>query len=117
MLKLMYITNNPKVAKIADETGVDRVWIDLESKGKELRQPKVLNTVISQHSIKDIEKVKAVLKNSELIVRVNKIDEESEKEINSVIEAGADIVMLPYFKTLDEVTSFLKYVDGRCRNA
>ena len=38
MLKLMYITNNPEVAKIADETGVDRVWIDLESKGKELRQ-------------------------------------------------------------------------------
>lgn len=114
MLKLMYITNDPEVAKIADEAGVDRVWIDLESKGKELRQPKILNTVLSQHSISDIPKVKSVLKNAKLIVRVNKIDEESEKEINDVIEAGAEIIMLPYFKTLEEVKKFLKYVDGRC---
>lgn len=114
MLKLMYITNNPEVAKIADESGVDRVWIDLESKGKELRQPKALNTVLSKHSISDIPKVKTVLKNSKLIVRVNKMDSESEKEINDVIEAGADIIMLPYFKTLDEVKEFLRIVDGRC---
>jgi len=114
MLKLMYITNDPEVAKIADESGVDRVWIDLESKGKELRQPKILNTVLSQHSISDIPKVKAVLKNAKLIVRVNKIDEESEQEINDVINAGAEIIMLPYFKTLDEIKKFLKYVDGRC---
>ena len=114
MLKLMYITNNPEVAKIADEAGVDRVWIDLESKGKELRQPKILNTVLSQHSISDISKVKAVLKNSGLIVRINKIDDESEEEINKVIDAGADIIMLPYFKTIEEVKRFLKYVDGRC---
>lgn len=115
MLKLMYITNNPEVAKIADETGVDRVWIDLESKGKELRQPKILNTVLSKHEISDIPKVKSVLKNSELIVRVNKIDNESEEEINKVIEAGADIIMLPYFKTIEEVEKFLRYVNGRCR--
>ena len=114
MLKLMYITNNPDVAKIADESGVDRVWVDLESKGKELRQPKILNTVLSQHSISDIPKVKSVLKNAKLIVRVNKIDNESENEINQVIEAGADIIMLPYFKSIDEVKKFLKYVDGRC---
>ena len=64
MLRLMYITNNPDVAKIADEAGVDRVWIDLESKGKELRQPKNLNTVLSKHKISDIKKVKKVLKKS-----------------------------------------------------
>lgn len=114
MLKLMYITNDPSVAKIADEAGVDRVWIDLESKGKEIRQPKILNTVLSQHNISDIPKVKAVLKNSKLIVRVNKMDSESEKEINDVIEAGADIIMLPYFKTLEEIKTFLKIVNGRC---
>ena len=115
MLKLMYITNNPEVAKIADENGVNRVWIDLEIKGKELRQPKILNTVISKHEISDIPKVKKVLKNSELIVRVNSIDDESKKEINDVIEAGADIVMLPYFKTIKEVKFFLKEVDGRAK--
>ena len=29
-LKLMYITNNPKVAKIAEEAGVDRIFVDME---------------------------------------------------------------------------------------
>ena len=30
MLKLMYITNQPEIAKIADKNGVDRIFIDLE---------------------------------------------------------------------------------------
>lgn len=34
MLKLMYITNQSDVAKIADENGVDRIFIDLEKIGK-----------------------------------------------------------------------------------
>ena len=115
MLKLMYITNDPEVAKIADDAGVDRVWIDLETKGKELRQPKILNTVLSNHKISDIKKVKSVLKNAQLIVRINKMDDDSLNEINQVIEAGADIIMLPYFKTLEEVTDFLNIVNGRCK--
>ena len=35
MLKLMYITNNPSIALIAQKHGVDRIWIDLETLGKE----------------------------------------------------------------------------------
>lgn len=34
MLKLMYITNQSDVAKIADENGVDRIFIDLEKIGE-----------------------------------------------------------------------------------
>lgn len=33
-LKLMYITNCPDVAKIAESAGVDRVFVDLEYIGK-----------------------------------------------------------------------------------
>ena len=114
MLKLMYITNDPEVAKIADETGVDRVWIDLEVNGKEERQ-KNLDTVKSRHEISDIGKVKSVLKNSKLIVRVNPIFEGSQKEIDAVIEQGAEIVMLPYFKTVEEVQKFISVVNKRAR--
>ena len=32
----MYITNEPEIAKIAEEAGVDRIWIDLETKGSPL---------------------------------------------------------------------------------
>ena len=37
-LKLMYITNDETIAKIAEKHGVDRIWIDLETLGKEERQ-------------------------------------------------------------------------------
>ena len=30
MLKLMYITNDPAVARIAVDAGVDRIFIDME---------------------------------------------------------------------------------------
>ena len=77
MLKLMYITNDPDVAEIADEAGVDRVWIDLESKGKELRQSKNFYTVLSKNKIIDIKKVKTKLKKSKFFIGINKIDEEA----------------------------------------
>ena len=38
MIKLMYITNNPRIAALADEAGVDRIFVDLETVGKQLRQ-------------------------------------------------------------------------------
>ena len=38
MIKLMYITNEVEVAKIAQKYGVDRIWIDLEVNVKEERQ-------------------------------------------------------------------------------
>ena len=38
MLKLMYITNRPQIARIAERHGVDRIFVDLETLGKEERQ-------------------------------------------------------------------------------
>ncbi len=113
-LTLMYITNNPIIAAIADRAKVDRVWIDLEQLYKEERQ-KGLNTVKSKHSLEDIPIVKKTLGYSKLQVRVNPINPKSDYEINKVIEYGADIIMLPYFKTAREVKKFIDYVDGRAK--
>ncbi len=110
----MYITNRIDVATLADECGVDMVFIDLEVKGKEERQAN-MDTVKSKHSPDDIKKIKAVLKNAEILCRVNSINEDSEKEIDRCIDCGADIIMLPYYKTCDEVKLFLKYVGGRAK--
>ena len=110
----MYITNNPEIAEIAENAGVDRIFIDLETVGKEERQHN-MDTVKSFHSISDIGDVKAVLTKAELLVRINKIYPGSENEINKVIEQGADVVMLPYFKTVEEVKSFLDIIAGRVK--
>ena len=37
-LKLMYITNRPDVALIAEQNGVDRIFVDMEYIGKAERQ-------------------------------------------------------------------------------
>lgn len=113
-LTLMYITNNPAVAKVAEKNGVQRVWIDLETLGKEERQ-KNMNTVKSHHSISDIAAISNVLTTSEVLVRVNPINPDSEDEINQVIAAGADIIMLPMWKSVEDVRKFLELVNGRVR--
>jgi hypothetical protein len=110
----MYITNNPDVALIAEKYGVDRIWVDLETLGKEDRQ-KYMNTVKSKHTVEDIKKIVPLLTTSEMLVRVNPWHEDSPREITDVIEAGADIIMLPMWKTVEEVTNFISAVDGRCK--
>ncbi len=115
MLKLFYITNNPEVAKIAEKSGVDRIFVDMEYIGKELRQPKGMDTVKNHHTVDDVRKIKSVLTNAELLVRVNPIHDNSAQEIEQTIQAGADVIMLPYWKTPEEVNRFLEYVDGRTK--
>lgn len=109
---LMYITNDINMSLTAESCGVDWIFIDLEIKGKEDRQGH-LDTVISRHNINDIRKVKNVLTKSKLVVRINPIHDKSSTEINKVINSGADIIMLPYFKSYDEVRFFLKNVNKR----
>ena len=114
MLKLMYISNDPQVAEIAEHAGVDRIFVDLETVGKELRQGG-MNTVQSHHTVADVAVIRQAITKSELLVRVNPIYPGSEEEINAVIAAGADLLMLPFFKSAEEVRTFLDFVDGRAK--
>lgn len=113
-LNLMYITNNPTVASIAEKNGVDRIWIDLETLGKAERQ-KNINSVKSHHSVNDVAVLSAVLKKSELMVRINPWNKDSEKEIEQVIGFGADRIMLPMWQGREETDGFLNYVKGRVK--
>ena len=117
-IKLMYITNDPRIAKIVDNAGVERVFIDMEYIGKSDRQGG-MDTVQSHHTPEDIARVKGAVTKAKLMVRVNPIHEatadygSSKEEIDAAIEAGADILMLPYFKAPEEVAEFVRLVDGR----
>lgn len=120
MLKLMYITNQPAVAQIAETAGVDRIFVDMEFIGKDERQAG-LDTVKSHHTLDDIAIIRVALTTAELLVRVNPIHNaidgymSSKEEIDGAIAAGADVLMLPYFKTADEVRRFVELVDGRVK--
>ena len=120
MLKLMYITNRPDVARIAENAGVDRIFVDMEYIGKDIRQGG-MDTVQSRHTVSDIKNIRKTIKKAELLVRCNPMHEATDEygssveEINSIVEAGADIIMLPYFKTVEEARQFLGLVAGRTK--
>lgn len=115
MIKLMYITNRPDYAEAAIKAGVSRIFVDLEYIGKEQRQGG-MDTVKSYHTVDDVKAVRRVVTApAELLVRVNPIHEESAEEIDAVIRAGADIVMLPMWTSAAEVQEFVAMVGGRAR--
>ncbi len=119
-MELMYITNRTDVALFAQDAGIDRIFVDMEYIGKQLRQGG-MDTVQSHHTVEDVAKLRPVLNKSQLLVRVNPIHSatseytSSKDEIDDVIDAGADVIMLPYFKTPNEVEDFIRIVDKRAR--
>lgn len=113
-LTLMYITNDPEIARTARKYGVDRIWVDLETRGKSARQPGG-NTVLSRHSIEDISKIASTVGTSDLLVRINPLYYGSKKEIDAVVDAGADMIMLPMWSSPDEVSTFVDLVDRRAK--
>ena len=118
-LKLMYITNRADVAKIAENCGVDRIFVDMECIGKEERQPG--DTVKSSHTLADVKTVRGALTKSELLVRVNPMVEDrrgycsAAEEIDGVCAAGADVIMLPMAKSINDVRKFAECVGGRVK--
>lgn len=113
-MKMMFITNNPQVAKKAEEAGVRRIFVDLEKTGKAERQGH-LDTHITTHTIKDIKPIKKVLSTAEVLVRINPYSKNTPKEIEEVISSGADVIMLPMFENKKEVEKFIEDVDGRAK--
>lgn len=120
MLNLMYITKNPEIARIAEETGIDWIFVDMEFIGKDLRQGG-LDTVQNHHTVDDVANIKAAVQTAKVLVRVNPIHDAlldypgSKDEIDGVVKAGADIIMLPFFKTIREVETFIDCVQGRAK--
>lgn len=111
-LRFMLITSSPDVAKAAESAGVDRIFVDLEVLGKRERQ-QGRSTVISDHTIKDVAAVAGALQKAELLVRVNPLHPGTLDEVNRAIESGADLLMLPMFRSAQELDTFCRMVAGR----
>ena len=115
MLKLMYITNRPEVAAIAADAGVDRIFLDMEVLGKAQRQGG-MDTVQSHHVPGDIARVRAAIgRRAEIMARVNPLNPNSQAEINASVENGADVIMLPMWRTADDLRQLVSIVNGRAK--
>lgn len=111
-LNYIFITNKPEIGNAVAQLGVDWIMIDLEINGKNARQ-EGRNTVISGHSLNDVQKMRLALDDPRLLVRINPMGPNSEEEINSVISSGANAIMLPYFSSRFEVENFIEIVNKR----
>lgn len=111
-IRFWLITNSTDVARFAVQSGVDRIFLDLEINGKVERQGH-LSTVISRHTFEDIEAVRRAVPEAELLVRLNPLHPGSAGEVEEALSRGADILMLPMFRSADEVRRFAALVADR----
>lgn len=111
-MKLMMIVSDPDIAQFAARSGVDRIFVDLEYLGKKERQAN-RDTWISRNTAEDISRVRQAIGDASLLVRLNPWYEGSAHEVGDAVARGADLLMLPMFRTVGEVESFCREVDGR----
>ena len=116
MIDLLTITNLPDLAARCDQMPDMRLFVDLERNGKAARQ-KGHDTFISTHHLNDVRRIKAVLRQSKLMVRVNPFQTDnlaaSKAEVDAVLGEGADMIMLPMFSQAEELRAFAGIVAGR----
>jgi hypothetical protein len=112
MIDLLQITNDPAFAQRCDVLPGMRLWVDLERMGKTERQAG-MNTFISAHQLDDVQAIKAVLRHSRLMVRINPLHAGTQAEVDAVLVRGADMLMLPMFTSAQQLAGFCQIVAGR----
>ena len=116
-MRFILITNHPGLAAYAVEAGVSRIMVDLEILGKRERQAN-RDTLISAHEMSEVPTIRRVLDQSakgELMVRLNPLHPGSGVEVDSAVAAGADLLMLPMWRSPEDLERFSGLVDGRAR--
>ena len=106
--------NKSELAVALEAAGLDTIYIDLEKIGKAERQSGTPSW-ITDHVAADISDLRRFLSSSRLGVRLNPLGSYTKAEIKEAIDRGADLLMLPMFRTLDEVDEFLGLVNNRVK--
>jgi citrate lyase beta subunit len=109
---LTLFTDDPGLARAADDAGIDRIGVDLEQLNKAARQ-KGTNSRLSGHRIESLPLIRAVLRRAQLFARSNPLNDSSAAEVEALLGHGVRVIMLPYFRTPGELARFCRLVDGR----
>ena len=111
-MKFLMIVEQPDIAHYVSKNGVDRLFVDLEHIGKDVRQ-KNKDTWKSQQTVDDVSKIRKAAPDAHLLVRINPLYEGTKVEIDEAIARGADSIMLPMFRRIDELARFFDILGGR----
>jgi hypothetical protein len=112
---LTVITRDPELARRADAAGVDRIGVDVERLVKHERQGHIPDARISDHELSDLVALGGRVRRAALFARLNSLHAHSEDEVDAALDAGASVLMLPFFVGAAEVDRFVRLVDGRAR--
>jgi len=108
-MKLFLFTSELKLAKLAEQSGMDSIMIDWEQKTAESEAAD--GSVDTPH---DLEQLVSELE-IPVSVRINGAKDDLEDEINIACEYGAQYIMLPMANYEDDVYKFIDLVNGRAQ--
>jgi len=108
----LFMTNAVDVAREAEASGVDWIFLDLERLGKHERQGG-RSTIISDHTVTDIERMRGAVSTARVLARLNPLHGGTRQEVEDALSAGAQALMLPMFTTPEAVEEFVDLVAGR----
>ena len=112
ILELFMIVNDDEIARYVVQHGVTRLFVDIEVMNKAERQAG-LSSWLSNQSLVDAERIRIAAPRAHLMVRINPMHEGTAREVEAVCGMGADSVMLPMFRSADEVARFVELIGGR----
>jgi hypothetical protein len=115
LMELMLFTNDVELARAAYIAEVGRVVVDLERRGKSDRQHGY-HLELNDHNIDDITRIKKAVP-IKIMCRLNPIYRGSVDEIEGALSAGADVLMLPMFRTPKEVEMFVEMTGNRAKTS
>ena len=110
--ELTLVTNDPSLAQAADRAGLARIGLDLERLGKSGRQDGGRNR-LSDHLWEDLARIAGAVSAAKVFVRVDPLNPDSAQDVSRAVDAGAQVIMLPFFRSVQEASRFLELVDGR----
>lgn len=113
LFELCLFSADPLLARAAAEAGIDSIIVDWENKGKESRQAG-FDTQINHQTIDDLIAVRSHT-DARVICRINAIGEHSEQEIHAAVIHGADEILIPMVRTVEEVELALQLAGKRIK--
>lgn len=112
-MDLYLFTTDPALAKTAETAGVSSVIVDWERYGKSDRQAGH-DTEINADTPADVCTLTDAL-TIPVTVRIDSLRGEAERDVETALDAGARVLMLPMAESVRDVDQFLRCVRGRAR--
>ena len=87
-MKFLMIVDDPDIARYASENGVDRLFVDLEYIGKDVRQ-KGMATWKSKQTLEDVTKIREAAPDGHVLVRINPLHDGTKAELDEIARQRA----------------------------